>query len=74
MIVGSSMAASGCKHFREPDGSIACVCMECLRTLAMNKSEADLHRNRVVHLCSPGPRADAEPSIPGRNFGEEVSP
>ena len=74
MIDGSTTAARRCRHFREPGGSIACICMDCLRTIAMDKSEANLHRDFGVHACSPSPSFVQEPPIqqPGRL--EEIAP
>lgn len=42
-----------CEHFVEPDGSVVCICMECLRTLARSGDESDLHIRVPEHVC-PG--------------------
>lgn len=42
-----------CRHFVEPDGSLVCICMRCLRTLVRGRNESDLHLQVPEHVC-PG--------------------
>ena len=42
-----------CKHFREPDGSLVCICLRCFLTIARGENEPDLHKAVGKHACSP---------------------
>jgi len=37
--------------FHEPDGSLACVCMRCLLTVAMANDRNELERVARKHVC-----------------------
>jgi hypothetical protein len=39
------------KVFEEPDGTLARICMQCLRTVVMGKNKADLDACSVEHSC-----------------------
>jgi hypothetical protein len=47
--------------------------MNCLRTLAMAKSEANLHRELVAHVCSPDPHFGEPPSTRRSGLAEQVA-
>ena len=55
-----------CQHFVEPDGSLVCICMRCLLTLARGKDESHLHTDMAGHVCAGDWRLSETPRSQGK--------